>query len=169
MSSIKLLLNYAGMALISGAPLCACSFSNLPSSAQTLSISSSASPSNVPPAISAASVTTRHVGRLLKKDMAYADARKALLAQGWMPEKDAQCKANVGANEALCKGTPGLTVCRICDEIPELSAYSDGGETVTHFTRNGHRLTLRASGSISDWKISRDDSRLSVTGWQASK
>lgn len=109
------------------------------------------------------------VDNLLKKDMAYSDARKALLAHGWVPEKDAQCKANVGANEALCKDTPDLTVCRVCDELPELSAYSDGGDAVTHFSHKGQRLTLRASGSISDWKVSGNDSRLSVTEWQVSK
>jgi hypothetical protein len=106
---------------------------------------------------------------VLKKDMAYADARKALLAQGWAPEKDLQCKANVGANEALCKGTPDLTVCRICDDIPELSAYSDEGGAVMHFTHAGHRLTIDASGSISDWKMSGKDSRLSISDWQTTK
>jgi len=101
--------------------------------------------------------------------MAYADARKALLAHGWEPEKDARCRANVGANETLCKDTPDLTVCRVCDELPELSAYSDGGDAVTHFAHKGQHLTLRASGSISDWKVPGDDSRLSVTDWQVSK
>lgn len=104
--------------------------------------------------------------QVLKKDMAYADARKMLLAHGWKPEKDFQCKANVGANAALCKATPNLTVCRICDEIPELSAYSDEGDAAMHFTQGGKRLTINASGSISDWNVPGNDSRLSVSDWQ---
>jgi hypothetical protein len=101
--------------------------------------------------------------------MAYADARRAILAHGWQPENDAQCHENIGANEALCKDTPDLTLCRLCDELPELSAYSDGGDAVVHFARKGQRLTLYASGSISDWKVHGDDSRLRVTDWQVSK
>jgi len=91
----------------------------------------------------------------LNKDMAYTDAHKTLLAQGWTPEKDLRCKAHVGANEALCKATPDLKVCRICDEIPELSAYSDEGDAAVHFTHARQRLTINASGSISDWKVAR--------------
>lgn len=168
MSMTKLLLGYAGFALFSSALLCACGSSSPPSNAQAASTSSEPSSSSAP-AIAPVESAAPPLDSLLKKDMAYADARKALLAHGWEPEKDAQCKANVGANEALCKGTPDLTACRICDELPELSAYSDGGDAVTHFARARQHLTLRASGSISDWKVSGDDSRLIVTDWQVSK
>ena len=169
MSTIKLLFSRAGATLISAALLCACSPSNPSSTTRTPSISSVTPSSSVPAAMPAAPATARPLGSLLKKDMAYADARKALLTQGWTPEKDAQCRANVGASELLCKDTPDLIVCRICNEIPELSAYSDGGDAVTHFTRKGQHLTLRAYGSISDWKVSGDESRLSVTDWQVTK
>lgn len=167
--TMKFPLGRTGTALISAALLCACSSSNPPSNVQAPFASSAPPSPSVSATTPAASATAPPLNSLLKKDMAYADARKALLAQGWAPEKDAQCKANVGASEALCKDTPDLTVCRICDELPELSAYSDSGDAVTHFTRKGQHLTLRASGSISDWKVSGDDSRLGVTGWQVSK
>jgi hypothetical protein len=140
------------------------------SSSNATPMSQSATPAapvqSVAAAVPHAETSAASLDQVLKKDMAYADARKALLAQGWAPEKDLQCKANVGANEKLCKGTPDLNVCRICDDMPELSAYSDGGDAVMHFTQSGHRLTIDASGSISNWKVSGNDSRLSVSDWQ---
>jgi hypothetical protein len=143
------------------------------SSSNATPMSQSATPAapvqSVAAAVPHAETSAASLDQVLKKDMAYADARKALLAQGWAPEKDLQCKANVGANEKLCKGTPDLNVCRICDDMPELSAYSDGGDAVMHFTQSGHRLTIDASGSISNWKVSGNDSRLSVSDWQVVK
>lgn len=144
----------------------ACSASN---STPTSQSAPAAPAQSVSAAVPQGETSSASLNQVLKKDMAYADARKALLAQGWAPEKDLQCKANVGANEALCKSTPDLTVCRICDDIPELSAYSDEGGAVMHFTHAGHRLTIDASGSISDWKMSGKDSRLSISDWQTTK
>lgn len=80
-----------------------------------------------------------------------------------------QCKANAGENKALCKTTPDLTVCRICEEIPELSAYSDEGDAAMRFTRAGQRLTIDASGSISDWNVPGNESRLSLSDWQVTQ
>lgn len=114
-------------------------------------------------------VSTASLHGVVQKDMAYADFRNAVLDRGWAPERDAQCKANIGANAKLCGSSPELTICTACDQIPELSAYSDQGVVVTHFTRNAQRLTVTSTGSLSDWKVSGDKSRLSVSNWQTSK
>lgn len=89
--------------------------------------------------------------------MAYADARKAMLAQGWAPQKEADCKTNMGADDAS-----------MCDDMPELSIYSDQGVLITHFRHGQQLLTVSSYGVLSDWKVSGDGSRLRVTDWQIS-
>lgn len=89
--------------------------------------------------------------------MTYADARKALLAQGWMPEKDADCKANMGADDAAK-----------CDAMPELSIYSGQGVLMVHFRHGQQRLTVSSYGMLSDWKVSGEGSRLRITDWRIS-
>lgn len=145
------------MALISNILLCACSPSSSTSNTP-VSSASSASPSSNGYAIKpVASTNALSPDSFLKKDIAYADARKALLAQGWMPEKDTDCKANMGADDAAK-----------CDAIPELSIYSDQGVLVVHFRHGLQRLTVRSYGMLSDWEVPGENSRLRVTDWQIS-
>ena len=145
------------MALISSALLCACSPSNPSSNAQKPSLSGASPPSSISITVPATSTTTRPLGSLLKKDMAYADARKALLAQGWAPEKDAECKANMGTDAAAT-----------CDDMPELSIYSDQGVLMTHFRHGRQQLIVSSYGMLSDWRVSGEESRLRITDWQIS-
>lgn len=59
----------------------------------------------------------------LKKDMAYADLRAAVLARGWKPVPIAECKKNVGGDTT------------ICDHLPELESCSGDGYCISHFAR----------------------------------
>ena len=95
--------------------------------------------------------------------MAYADLRKAVLAKGWKPKVDAQCKVNVvGANFAdVCKADPDQ--CKVCDEVPELSSCSGDGHCLMNFERsNAEALAVSTNGEIADWNVSGESSRLTV-------
>ena len=157
MPTMKLLLKYASIVMMFGALLCACDSSNTPSNTQTPSASSTQPSSNISAATYTPSATTPSVDSLLKKDMAYADARKVLLTQGWVPERDADCKTNMGADDSAK-----------CDVMPELSIYSDQGVLITHFRHGQQQLTISSYGMLSDWKVSGDGSRLRITDWQTS-
>jgi hypothetical protein len=102
----------------------------------------------------------------VSKGMAYADFRKALLAQGWQPVVDHKCKANVvgGAYEELC--AKGSDSCKACDELPELSACSGDAECVMNFQHADKTLQAGTYGDIADRNIGGKDSQLNVTGWK---
>lgn len=157
MLTMKFPLGRTGMALISAALLCACSSSNPPSNAQALSTASAPPSSSISVTTPVSSVTAPPLDVLLKKDMAYADARKLLLAHGWAPESDTDCKTNMGADDAA-----------MCDDIPELSIYSDQGVLITHFRHAQQQLAISSYGMLSDWKVSGDGSRLRITDWRTS-
>ncbi len=113
------------------------------------------------------------VRQLLKNDlregMPYADFRQKVLAHGWTPLVDPQCKANVvgGNYEALCSEHPDLTSCQVCEQMPELSAYSGDGYGLMRFHKSGvdESLEVTSIGMISDWDVLGDDSRLQVVEW----
>jgi hypothetical protein len=102
----------------------------------------------------------------LSEGMAYADLRKAVLAKGWKPKVDAQCKANVvgGNADQVCQGNPAL--CKVCDELPELSSCSGDGHCLMNFERGaGEALAVSTYGEIVDWNVPGKASRLSVKWW----
>lgn len=95
---------------------------------------------------------------VLKKDMAYADLRTAVLAHGWKPVTTAECKANVGGDGA------------ICDQLPELESCSGDGYCISHFENHaGERLDVTSYGMSVDWGIPGEDSRFNVVEWSFSK
>lgn len=104
---------------------------------------------------------------VLKQDMAYGDLRKAVLAQGFAPVPDAQCRAQVVGDEKTCAENPDLAICKACGEIPELSAYTGDGYAKTRFrnAQTGQRLEVVSYGMIEDWNVGDADSRLRVTAW----
>lgn len=157
MPKMKLLPAHTGTALIFGVLLCACGASSQPLNAQAPSPLSTSLSSNTSATTPAESMKPIPMHSLLKKNMAYADAREALQAQGWTPDKDADCRANMGADDTAK-----------CDAMPELSIYSDQGVLMTHFRCGQKRLTVSSYGMFSDWKVSGVDSRLRVTDWQIS-
>jgi hypothetical protein len=95
---------------------------------------------------------------VLKKDMAYADLRAAVLARGWKPVATAQCKKNVGGDGA------------ICDHLPELESCSGDGYCISHFENQaGERLDVTSYGMSEDWNVVGDDSRFNVVEWSFAK
>jgi hypothetical protein len=104
----------------------------------------------------------------VNKGMAYADFRKALLAQGWRPVVDHKCKANVvgGSYEELC--AKGSDSCKACDELPELSACSGDAVCVMNFRHANKTLQASTYGDIADRNVGGQDSQMNVTGWKVS-
>lgn len=103
----------------------------------------------------------------LKKGMAYGDFRKAVLAQGWEPVPEPQCKANVvGANyEKVCKADPGL--CKVCDDLPELEACSGDAHCLVRFKHpQGATLQATGYGEAQYWSATGKDSGFQVTDWE---
>jgi hypothetical protein len=114
----------------------------------------------------APAATTPSVPVALSEGMAYADLRKTVLAKGWKPKVDAQCKANVvGGNfDQVCKDRPDQ--CKVCDDVPELSSCSGDGHCLMNFERGaGEVLAVSTYGEIADWNVSGTSSRLSVKWW----
>lgn len=106
----------------------------------------------------------------VRKGMAYADFRSALLTDGWQPVVDLKCKANVvgGAYKELC--ARGVDSCKACDELPELSACSGDAVCMMRFRDPDTRRQLDVStyGDIGDRAVHGTDSQLNVTGWTVS-
>jgi hypothetical protein len=104
----------------------------------------------------------------VRKGMAYADFRQALLAQGWQTVTDAKCKANVvgGAYKELC--AKGSDSCKACDELPELSACSGDADCVMNFKHADKTLQVSTYGDIADRNVHGKNSQLNVTGWTVS-
>lgn len=130
-----------------------------------------ADPAIAPPASPTAEAptpvaTTPSASVALSEGMAYADLRKTVLAKGWKPKVDAQCKANVvGGNfDQVCKDHPDQ--CKVCDDVPELSSCSGDGHCLMNFERGaGEALAVSTYGEIADWNVSGTASRLSVKWW----
>lgn len=112
--------------------------------------------------------STNDLGGLLKAGKPYADVRASLIAQGWQPVRDAQCRANVvgGEHETLCAENPGLAGCKACDELPELSSSSGDGYSLMRLSHaDGRGLKLTAYGMLADGLVSGADSRLELWTW----
>jgi hypothetical protein len=135
-----------------------------------LSLVMSACNATPPPATgdvpaSSAKATGSSLDSVLKKDMPYADLRQTVLGQGWKPKVDLQCKANVvGADyEKQCAKDPGM--CKVCDNLPELSSCSGDGACLMHFQKPGQTLKVVTYGSTDDWNVHGASSQMNVTGW----
>ncbi|WP_157754163.1 hypothetical protein [Lysobacter capsici] len=129
-----------------------------------------AAPSAAPAAADSATIV-KNTEAAVSKGMAYADFRKAVLAQGWQPLVDAQCRANVigGNYEKVCAKNPAR--CQICDDVPELNACSGDAHCLMQFTHAGVEGALKVTGygEIKDWNVSGKDSGLQVSGWEVGK
>jgi hypothetical protein len=101
------------------------------------------------PASSAKPASGGSLDGTLKKDMPYADL----------------CKANVvGADyEKQCAKDPGM--CKVCDNLPELSSCSGDGACLMHFQKAGQTLKVVTYGSTDDWNVHGASSQMNVTGW----
>lgn len=107
---------------------------------------------------------------ILKKGMAYGDFRKLILAKGWEPVVNAQCKANLageGAND-LCTKNPQLTVCKICDELPELDTCSSDAHCLVRFRHPDATgiLGVTGYGEVEYWNETGGNAGFQVTDWE---
>ena len=107
----------------------------------------------------------------LKKGMSYAELRNIVVASGWNPVVDLECKANVvGADfKEICKSNPGLESCGICDHLPELSSCSGDAYCGMFFSNGSEKLHVVTFGDFSDWDVAGGESQLSVESWDLSK
>jgi hypothetical protein len=107
---------------------------------------------------------------VLKKGMAYGDFRRLVLAKGWQPVVNPECKANlVGAGaDDLCAKNPQLTSCRICGELPELDSCSSDAHCLMRFRHPDATGVLEVTGygEVAYWNDTGEDAGLQVTGWE---
>lgn len=145
-------------AVLSTACLAACQPAAAPTTADAPD--AAAAPSAAAPSPATTARTSKDLaGALdatLSKGMAYADMRRSLLAQGWLPLVSPKCQENVGGEAA------------ICNEIAELDACSGDGRCVMRFAHGNHGPTLRvdATGDYLQWQATADDATLRIDGWQ---
>jgi hypothetical protein len=144
-----------------------------PAAASTPAPTQPTAPENVPMEETKSQAAGAALEAELKAGMAYADFRKQVLAQGWTPVPDAQCKANVvGENhQAVCSQDPNLAACKVCEQMTELSACSGDGHCLVRFRHeaSGESLEATGYGMIEDWDVSGEDSRLQLSKWSFSK
>lgn len=99
-----------------------------------------------------------------EEGMGYDALRVRVLARGWQPRVDAQCRANVvGANhQALCRSDPSR--CTPCEVLPELSSCSGTGHCTLQFERDGGQLlTVFTYGDVHQRTPSGEHDDLMVT------
>ena len=116
------------------------------------------------PAAGPAVASSTSAAATWEEGMAYATLRSRLLAAGWAPLPDAQCRANVvGDNHAtLCAADPQR--CQPCDALPELSACSGTGHCTMHFQGDGgQRLSVSTYGDVHRRSASSEPEDLVVT------
>jgi hypothetical protein len=104
----------------------------------------------------------------LQAGMPYAQFRRELLSRGWEPLDDPNCRANVVGPVAagLCARSPDL--CRVCEDLPELSLYMPDGVALVWFRHrdDGHELQASAVGEIADRHRLDDRSRFRLVDWE---
>lgn len=66
------------------------------------------------------------LGQKLKKEMAYEDLRKTVLADGWLPLVTPECKENVGGEAKICDQQPEVEACSGDGHCNMLFAHNDG-------------------------------------------
>lgn len=105
----------------------------------------------------------------LRPGMAYGELRELVLAAGWSPRPNADCRTeSVGDDaDAFCAAHRELAVCRICAELPELQACSGDARCLMRFShRSQHEdLEVAAYGEFDAWKETGTDAGLQVSGW----
>ena len=83
---------------------------------------------------------------------------------GW-PSPDSRPWTNVvGADYAQqCAADP--SACKVCDDMPELSSYSEDAHALVRFGNAGQVLEATAYGELRDWNVAGEDSTLQLSRW----
>lgn len=94
----------------------------------------------------------------LKKGMPYAELRKVVMAEGWSPIVESECKRNVGGEAS------------ICDELPELESCSSDGYCVMWFAHDAskNKFHVGTYGDYSRWNTPVEQAALAVRFWEFS-
>ncbi|RMH87410.1 hypothetical protein EBB59_13055 [Lysobacter pythonis] len=111
----------------------------------------------------------KQLDTLLSPGSSYMDVREELLANGWEPMATLNCKENVvgGDWKNICTALDAPAVCKVCNEMIELSAYSGDGNVLAKFRHGitGKIIEVSAYGMLEDWGVRGEDSRLQYSGW----
>lgn len=107
----------------------------------------------------------------LQPDMAYADARAAILRLGWQPVANHNCMEEiVGGNwKDMCETGDPLPDCDACKRMTELQLYGGAaGEAQSRFRHpdSDQFLTVTSFGMLSDWEVAGEDSRMRYASWR---
>ncbi|MGN6153725.1 MAG: hypothetical protein ACTHOH_17230 [Lysobacteraceae bacterium] len=84
----------------------------------------------------------------------YAGVRAALLADGWLPLRDPECRSNIGGDAD------------VCDELPEVESCSSDGYCNMAFADGARRLAITTYGPYDRWNAPGQDSALQVKSFE---
>ena len=107
----------------------------------------------------------------LQSDMAYADARAAIVRLGWQPVPNPNCMEEiVGGNwKDMCETGDPLPACDACKRMTELQLHGGAaGEAQSRFRHpdSDQFLTVTSFGMLSDWEVAGEDSRMRYATWR---
>ena len=84
----------------------------------------------------------------------YAGVREALLADGWLPLRDPDCRSNIGGDAD------------VCDELPEVESCSGDGHCNMAFADGARRLAITTYGPYDRWNAPGQESALQVKSFE---
>lgn len=104
----------------------------------------------------------------LEPGMPYGQFRRELLSRGWEPMADAGCRANLVGSAPDEQCAPADDMCRVCEDLPELSVFASDGLAVVWFRHadDGHELQASALGEIADRDRVDSGSRFRLVAWE---
>jgi hypothetical protein len=112
-----------------------------------------APPAATTPAASAPAPTpsARPLPAAVAEGKPYAGVRAALLADGWLPLRDPDCRSNIGGDAD------------VCDALPEVERCSGDGHCNMAFADGTRRLAITTYGPYDRWNTPGQESALQVT------
>lgn len=95
-------------------------------------------------------VSRAKLGPDYKKIASFADFRKKLIADGWQPVINPNCREVVlGADyQDRCGKSQSDIECRVCELVPELFRSTSDGYSVMHYVKNGTPLSVTVYGDM---------------------
>ncbi len=124
-------------------------------SAPSVAVAAVAAEASTKPAHAPVAVVVPAVINKLITGMPYAEMRKDLLAEGWLPLRDPKCWENAGSHAALCNA------------LPEAENCSADGHCVMNFASDRDRAKLHvvAYGPYERWNKAGEESSFQVKSW----
>lgn len=111
-------------------------------------------------------LASESLGDKLKEGMSYSQFRGIVLAGGWKPVVDPECKAQVVGGDYVKRCEAGGAMCEVCDALPELSACGAGGLCMSVFEGpSGQRLNVTGIGDVTSWNKPNGKSEFYAQTW----